>query len=160
MTKKVIIRYICQDQTKDMTYLHGPQDVSQYVLKLMDRMPPEEKSREMVWTIGTNSRNRVIYCILEGIGLSDSSLMSPETIFRNAFIREARSIFIIHTHPSGTLKPSTDDIRITEKLKNAGEILGIKVLDHLIVVDPGSPDVVKDGNSEHPFYSFAEHNLL
>jgi DNA repair protein RadC len=160
MTKKIIIRYICQDQTEDVTYLHSPKDASQYVIDLMDRMPADEKKKEMVWTIGVNSRNRVIYSILEGVGLLDSSLMSPETIFRNAFIREARSIFVIHTHPSGILKPSDDDIRITNRLKSAGDILGIRILDHIIVADPKNPDLVRDGNSEHPYYSFAEHHLL
>ena len=80
-------------------------------------------------------------------GLLDASLTHPREVFKFALAETASGLFLIHNHPSGVLKPSEDDLRITERLCRAGELMGVRVIDHIIVA--------RDG-----FYSFAEHNLI
>jgi DNA repair proteins len=67
------------------------------------------------------------------IGTLDSSLVHPREVFRVAMLANARAIFVVHNHPSGDLIPSKQDIKVTERLKKCGKMLGIAVLDHIIV---------------------------
>ena len=66
-------------------------------------------------------------------GTLDASLVHPREVFTRAILNNSRSIFLVHNHPSGGLEPSSQDHEITRKMKAAGEILGITVLDHIIV---------------------------
>lgn len=157
---KFTVTTIVEEQMNEMVYLHSPQDVANFFIGILEKMNPEEKEREHVWVAGVNGRNRILFVDLESVGLSDSSLMSPEGVFRKALIRNVRSIFLVHNHPSSVLKPSDDDVRITNRLKMASEILGIKILDHIVIGDPGNRDLVHDQNQAKPFFSFTEHHLL
>ena len=157
---KLTITTITEIKSDEMVYLSSPQKVCQYFVGLLEQMGPDEKLREHVWVAGLNNRNRILFIDLESIGLSDSSLMSPEGVFRKAMIHNVRAIILVHNHPSGILSPSDDDQRITQRLKSAGDLLGVRLLDHLIIAHPGNPDVIRDGNCEKSFYSFSEHNLL
>lgn len=67
------------------------------------------------------------------IGTLNSCIIHPREIFRTAIRRNANSIIIAHNHPGGNTDPSTEDIKITQQLKKAGEILDIPLLDHVIV---------------------------
>ena len=62
-------------------------------------------------------------------------------VFQRAILAGAVSLIIAHNHPSGVLTPSAEDHKVTQRLKNAGEILGIKLLDHLIVMDLASDSI-------------------
>jgi len=59
----------------------------------------------------------------------------PREVFSNPLRERATAVIVAHNHPSGILNPSTDDIRVTQRLTQAGELLGIRVLDHLIFSD-------------------------
>lgn len=102
---------------------------------------------EQFWVLFLNKANRKIsiHCISEG-GL-DSTVVDPKRIFKIALEENAASIILCHNHPSGRLMPSDSDIRLTAKIKNSGEFLDIKVLDHLIVGD-------------EKYYSFADEGKL
>ena len=78
-------------------------------------------------------------------GILDASLIHPREVFRGAIKEGAKSIIIIHNHPSGDSSPSKDDIKITESLMSASEILSMPVLDHVII---------GKGN----YWSYAENN--
>jgi DNA repair protein RadC len=80
-------------------------------------------------------------------GILDASLVHPREVFKFALNENASAIFLLHNHPSGILKPSEDDLKITERLRNAGELMGIRVIDHVII-------------TEKNYYSFSQHNLL
>ena len=69
------------------------------------------------------------------VGILDASLIHPREIFSNAIKKSAKSIILVHNHPSGDVSPSKEDIDITLRLKEAGELLNITVLDHVIVGD-------------------------
>ncbi|HSW59962.1 MAG TPA: DNA repair protein RadC [bacterium] len=79
--------------------------------------------------------NKVIETRIIFIGTLNKSIVHPREVFAPAFELRAANIIIGHNHPSGNTEPSTEDILLTRKLKEAGEILGIEVLDHVIFTD-------------------------
>ena len=68
-------------------------------------------------------------------GIANQSLVHPREVFRTAISQGAVSIVMVHNHPSGNPEPSEDDIKLTERLAQAGDIVGIDVLDHIIIGD-------------------------
>ncbi len=97
------------------------------------------------WLFGFPSALISIQKISEG-GTS-GTVVDPKKIFKMGLLRQASSIILCHNHPSGNLKPSEADIKITKKIKEAGDIMDIKVLDHIIV-------------SETSYYSFADEGII
>jgi DNA repair protein RadC len=71
------------------------------------------------------------------VGLLNHSLVHPREVFADAITDRAAAIICVHNHPSGTLEPSSQDLAITRQLQEAGTVLGIQLLDHLIVTDSG-----------------------
>jgi len=82
-----------------------------------------------------DSKNRFLREVRVSEGTLNRSLIHPREAFREAIREAAQSVIFIHNHPSGDPSPSKDDIAVTERLKNAGEIIGIDVLDHIIIGD-------------------------
>lgn len=82
-----------------------------------------------------DSKNRFLREVRVSEGTLTRSLIHPREAFREAIREAAQSVIFIHNHPSGDPSPSKDDIVVTERLKNAGEIIGIDVLDHIIIGD-------------------------
>jgi DNA repair protein RadC len=79
-----------------------------------------------------NTKNHVLKTVEISVGSLDSSLVHPRECFKPAVAASAASIILLHNHPSGDPEPSADDIAITKRLKEAGQTLGIDVLDHII----------------------------
>lgn len=80
-----------------------------------------------------NAKNKIIYSEVVSIGTLDSALIHPREIFKPAIVHSAHSVIVAHNHPSGDTAPSAEDNKITEQLKKAGELLNIKILDHVII---------------------------
>ncbi len=93
------------------------------------------KEAFVVFCLGTDLS--VISREIISIGTLNSCIIHPREIFRTAITRNANSIIVAHNHPSGNLTPSKEDLDITKQLKNAGEILNILLLDHVIVSKQG-----------------------
>ena len=93
--------------------------------------------REMLLSVMLTVRNDLIGVETVSIGSITASTTTPRDIFKSAILANAVAIIICHNHPSGELVPSKNDIEITRQLIAAGELLGIKVLDHLIVSNQG-----------------------
>jgi DNA repair protein RadC len=72
---------------------------------------------------------------LVSIGPLNQSIVHPREVFKTACLSNAAAIILIHQHPTGDPSPSQEDLSITRRLKEAGEIMGIKVLDHIIIGD-------------------------
>lgn len=89
------------------------------------------------------------------IGLMDRTSAHAREVFRAAILGNAHSIILIHNHPSGDLDPSQNDRDATYKLKEAGEILGIKLRDHIIIGIPGLDETYPKG-----YLSMSERNLI
>lgn len=94
-----------------------------------------------------NTANKVIGCIGISIGGFRGTIADPKVIFAAALTGCASSIILAHNHPSGNLKPSDQDISLTNKLKNGGLLLDIMVVDHIIITSEG-------------YYSFADNGLI
>ena len=93
--------------------------------------------REILLSIMLTVKNDLIGVETVSIGSITASTTTPRDVFKSAILANAVSIIVCHNHPSGELTPSINDIAITKELVNAGELLGIKVLDHLIVSNQG-----------------------
>ena len=96
---------------------------------------PGELAEEVLLMISLNTKNRVTGLFEVSRGTLDASLVHPREVFKRAILNNASSIIIAHNHPSGNLKPSREDIELTRKLMDAGRILGISLLDHIIIGD-------------------------
>jgi DNA repair protein RadC len=82
-----------------------------------------------------NTKNRVIGVFEISHGTVNSSLVNAREVFQKALLANAVSIILMHNHPSGDVTPSKEDVDVTKKLTEAGKILGVQVLDHLIIGD-------------------------
>lgn len=98
---------------------------------LSDRFVNEKKEHFVVFYL--NTRNKIIREETVFIGTLNASLIHPREIFKGAIRESANAILIAHNHPSGDPNPSKEDIEITERLIEAGELLNIEMLDHVII---------------------------
>lgn len=104
-------------------------------------------SKEHFFVISLDTRNNFIGIDQISVGTLTASLVHPRETFESAIKRHAAHIIISHNHPSGDTEPSEDDIKITRRLVDAGKIMGIEVLDHLIF-------------TESKYFSFKEKFLI
>lgn len=88
---------------------------------------------EAVRIISLDSKLKLSGYETVSLGTIDSSLLHPREVFKSAIKKAAAAIIVVHNHPSGDPTPSSEDIKITEKLSDAGKIIGIKLLDHVII---------------------------
>lgn len=105
-----------------------PKDVYDLVAPLV-----REDSREHFYGIYLNSRSRVIKVELVSLGSLNASLVHPREVFLPAVLASAASVIVAHNHPSGESDPSDDDLRITRRLVDVGELLGIPLVDHVVI---------------------------
>ncbi len=107
--------------------LNSPEQVFQYCID-MQTFP-----QEVVRVLFLDSKLRLIGSSDISKGTLTTSIANPRDIFREALIRNAHGIIIVHNHPSGDPTPSEDDVEITKRLIEAGGVLNIKVLDHVVI---------------------------
>ena len=93
----------------------------------------KDKKREYFVTVFLNARNQIINTEIVSVGSLSASLVHPREVFAPAVASSAASVILGHNHPSGDVTPSREDIELTRRIVQAGEIMGIEVLDHLIV---------------------------
>lgn len=91
--------------------------------------------KEVVKLLILDTKGKIIGDVLLSEGNLNSSILHPREIFKEAIVRSANKIILIHNHPSGNTSPSKEDIDITKKVKVAGEFIGIELLDHIIIGD-------------------------
>jgi DNA repair protein RadC len=107
----------------------------------------QDKAKEHFKLIVLNTRNKIIGISNISTGTLNTSLVHPREVFKDAIIKNAASVVLAHNHPSGDTEPSENDLTITKRLVEAGKILGIEVLDHIIITKTG-------------FFSFKEKGLI
>jgi len=95
----------------------------------------QQETKEHFIALHLDAKNRILCIDRVSAGTMTNSLIHPREVFKTALLSSATSLLLIHNHPSGDPTPSREDISITEKLKGAGEIMGIAVLDHVIIGD-------------------------
>jgi DNA repair protein RadC len=94
-----------------------------------------DKNKEQFMILHLDSKNRVIKDEIVSIGTLNASIIHPREVFKSAIKESVNSIILVHNHPSGDVTPSSEDEEITMRLFEAGKLLDIKVLDHVIVGD-------------------------
>lgn len=95
----------------------------------------ENQPNEVFAILCLNTKNKIVGVHTISIGSLNASIVHPREVFKAALLNNAASIILAHNHPSGDPEPSREDIETTHRLVNAGNILGIKVLDHIIIGD-------------------------
>lgn len=110
--------------------IRSPQDVATYV---MPRLRYENKEHFMIMLL--NAKNHVLALSTISVGSLSASIVHPREVFREALSHSAASVLLIHNHPSGDPSPSKEDALVTQKLVQAGEVMDIAVLDHIIIGD-------------------------
>jgi DNA repair protein RadC len=126
--------------------ISGAGEIARALKAVLEHECEVDQYKEHVWTIGFNARNVIQYVELVSLGTLNASLVHPRETFRYAVMKGISSLAVVHNHPSGNLEPSDDDLALTARLSQAGRILGIEVLDHVIIA-----------NDTDLFYSFKEH---
>ena len=94
-----------------------------------------DRRQEHFIAITLNGALEVVHTNVVSIGLVNRTLVHPREVFIEAIKHMGTSVILAHNHPSGSLEPSNEDIELTDRLKKAGQILGIEVVDHLIFTD-------------------------
>ena len=112
--------------------IRGPDDVIAFVGPKLKR-----EQREHFLVLLLNARHEVMAKETVSVGSLNASIVHPREVFKPAVLASAASIVLVHNHPSGDPEPSEEDLSITKRLVEAGELLGIGVLDHVIVASRG-----------------------
>jgi len=106
-----------------------------------------EKQREHLTALYLNARNEVVFKKHLFVGTLDANICHPREIFKHALEKNSASVILVHNHPSGDPTPSKADLEITKRIQEAGKIMGIDVLDHVII-------------SKNKIFSFKEKKLI
>jgi DNA repair protein RadC len=110
--------------------INSPQDVAHLVMEEMRYL-----DREHFRVVSLSTKNHVLGISSISVGSLNSSLVHPRECFKEAIRRNSNAIILLHNHPSGDPTPSREDIDVTRRLSDGGQILGIEVLDHVIIGD-------------------------
>lgn len=106
-----------------------------------------DRKQEHFLSITVNGANEVLNVRVVSIGLIDRSPVHPREVFADVVAERASGVIVAHNHPSGSLEPSEADLEATRQLRQAGEIVGIELLDHIIF-------------NRSDYYSFLEHGRI
>lgn len=120
--------------------VRGPDDV----VGLIGRRLRAE-CREHFVVLLLNTRHECMAVETVSIGSLNSSIVHPREVFRPAVLAAAASIIVAHNHPSGDPEPSEEDLSITRRLAEVGEVLGIALLDHLVIAERGAVSLRERG---------------
>ncbi len=122
--------------------IQSTSDADELVRQFLD-----ELDREAMIVVTLNAKSEPTCLQVISIGSLSASIVHPREVFKVAILSNAYSILLAHNHPSGDTTPSQEDIKLTKRIKNASDIMGISLLDHLIIGSDG-------------YYSFKENGEL
>ena len=113
--------------------IFSPSEVVKVVRDLLATEDEIDQDKEHFWAIHVDTRMVIKLVELVSLGTLNASLASPREIFTRAVAIRSNALIIAHNHPSGDATPSHEDVEITKKIKAAGQILDIPLLDHLVI---------------------------
>src|SRR5690625_6522022 len=134
-----IEQIICEAEEGVNYMIKGRQDGADIASRFIGR-----DDREVFFVMCLNTKNHVVAVHRRHIGSLNASIVHPREVFKSAILNNAASIIVAHQHPSGDTTPSMEDINATRRLVEAGKLLGIEVLDHLIVNNANSYTSLKE----------------
>ena len=105
------------------------------------------RNQEHFWVVGLDNANKILFIELISLGSVNKATVKPPEVFRMGIYKLAVKMILVHNHPSGQMKPSNADIDLTDKLLKSGEMIEIKVIEHLII-------------SEEDYFSFADERII
>ena len=123
------------------------EDVYKVMQQILLRENKIRRAQEHFWIVGLDNKNKILFIELIALGAQNRLNASPPDIFRMAIYKLALKVIFIHNHPSGDVKPGRADKKVTERLIEAGQLLEISVVDHLII-------------SETKYLSFADRKII
>ena len=128
LASQELVKRALKIQEETLPIIRSTKDIVAQAVYLRDR------SREHLMTIYLNARNEMVWKKQSTfIGTLNANLVHPREIFQEALRHNAASVILVHNHPSGDAEPSEDDLEITKRIVEAGKIMGIDVLDHVII---------------------------
>lgn len=136
-TKKITLRSIETRYRKEVIREDAPEWVTtrftcpQQIFEMFKDLQMETK--EHFITLHLDGKNRIVCLDRVSIGSLNQSIVHPREVFKSVCMSGAAGIVLIHNHPTGDPTPSQEDIKITQRLKECGDLLGIRVLDHIII---------------------------
>lgn len=125
-------RFWAEERVAPRLYLTGPEDVADLFQAEMSTL-----DREHFRAILLDTKNRILGLRTISIGSLNSSVVHAREVFKAAVQESAQAIVLVHNHPSGSPEPSPEDLAVTARLADAGRILGIEVVDHVILGSHG-----------------------
>lgn len=114
-------------------------DAGEFFIKMIGN-----KDRENFVLVGIDVKGRINNYAVAHIGTLDTTIITPRDVFKYPLLSNSNMIIVAHNHPSGDLKPSKADLRTTKMLVEAGDLIGVKVVDHIIVSDKGYISLRRD----------------
>ena len=112
--------------------VRGPEDVAAAWPELAS------SDREVFGTLLLNARHQITRRVVISVGSLNASIVHPREVFKPALLYSAASIVLVHNHPSGDPEPSEEDLSITRRLVECGDLLGVGVLDHVVIASRGT----------------------
>lgn len=135
---QAIFEFARRRMTPSRYRIQHPSDVLPLLL------PYADKKQEYFLCISLNGAYEVIKTRVVSIGLLNRTMVHPREVFADPIMDRAAAIIVSHNHPSGNLEPSAEDREITSRLRKAGEIIGITLLDHIIISEKGHFSFLKE----------------
>jgi DNA repair protein RadC len=114
-------------------HVHASGDVATFMGSLV-----ADYDRESFWVVLLNGKNRAIGVNLVSLGALTAALVHPREVLKPAILGNAAAMILVHNHPSGDPAPSGEDLALTRRLCEASELVGIRVLDHIIIGHDGA----------------------
>ena len=139
---------LMKETSSEKKKIKSPDDIIDFVSEYYGSYLRDVK-KEFFNIILLDIKNKIVDSIELSKGSINASVVDPKEVIKEATLKSASSIILVHNHPSGDTEPSTDDINITKKIKEACDIVGIKVLDHIII-----------GKNKEDYTSFAKLGLI
>jgi len=102
-------------------------------MDVLKGMEPDDQKKELFMVAGLDTKNRIIYAGIVSMGSLTEAIVQPREVFRKAIVNSSCGIMVCHNHPSGDPCPSESDKILTGALRKAGEVLNIKLVDHVII---------------------------
>ena len=120
---------------REVTYAEENIDSPDRIYDLCKTLGMDKAADEYIYVFCLNAKRDIVGIHEVSHGELCSAIVSPREIFKRALLNNSYGIVVAHNHPSGDPTPSDEDIKATERLKNAGDVLGIKLFDHIVVGD-------------------------
>ena len=124
-------RRVAREDLKRGRILDRPEAAGEFLVALL-----KGRRREVFGFLSLDAKHGLLQVRELWVGTRNHAPVDPAEVFRSALLDDAASVIVFHNHPSGELRPSTDDLDLTERLVGAGRLLGVEVSDHLIVAGP------------------------